>query len=222
MTRQRVHKLSLQASLSLSIIALSIGLFSRGSLAQSAAASASSPVPLPGAIDCRTSLKNIEHAARHITQATLDIVNDVEQRKLAATPGDPLIDNPPDNNVKDEMVWSQQMSEMGPLEQPKPQWLDADVSHLEKWLSMLNQDFTATTFGAGQKDAASATWNEMEAVVRDMNSHFKQLQQLSVGPHFDNLEIGKAALRIHDDVSKLEKPLRDTLKNIQSVGQPGQ
>ena len=241
MTRAAVDKLSLQARLSLSVVVVSVGLslsvawaqpapgsarsatsgpaasttLDAASTSASASASTSESAPRPGAVDCQTSLKNIGHAARHIKEATLDIVNDVEQRKLAATAGDPLIDNPPVNNVKDAQVWSQQMSEMGPLEQPKPQWLDADISHLEKWLTVLNDDFAGTAFGATQKDAAAATWNEMQATLRDINSHSKQLQELSVGPHFDNLEIGKAALRIHDDIAKLDKPWRDTVKIVQ-------
>ena len=243
MTRATVDKLSLQAKLSLCVVVVSLGLSASIAGAQSGSGSArsitsgptksitsgcapsttldaaststSEPAPLAGAIDCQTSLKNIGHAARHIEQATLDIVNDVEQRKLAATPGDPLVDNPPVNNVKDAQVWSQQMSEMGPLEQPKPQWLDADISHLEKWLAVLNDDFAGTAFGATQKEAAAATWNELLATLRDINSHFKQLQELSVGPHFNNLEIGKAALRIHDDIAKLDKPWHDTVKIVQ-------
>lgn len=159
------------------------------------------------------SMRRIGDAARRIKSATLDIINDVEQTKLAATPNDPLILDPPDNNRKDDIVWGKQMQQMGPLEQPKKDWIDTDMSHLERAVQLLNSEFSGTAFGDKQQ-ATSDTWNQMNAVLADINTHFADLQKLTAGPTYDNLAIGKAALRIHDDLKKLVKPWKATVITV--------
>ena len=162
-----------------------------------------------------SSLKNIGSIARRIRIATLDIINDVEQRKLAVVSGDPLFLDPPAYSAKDSAVWAKQVQELGPLETPKQQWLEADVANLGKWIAMLNSEFGSTAFGADKTEAVNPTWTEMNGLLADINSHYKNLQQLSAGPSLDNIAIGGAALKVHDDVRKLQHPWKQTLDIVQ-------
>jgi hypothetical protein len=183
--------------------------------AQAPAQAPPSPPPALGTpAAMMASMRGIGNAARRVKAATLNIINDVEQTKLTATPNDPLILDPPDNNRKDDVVWGEQMKQMGALEQPKKDWIDTDMSHLEKAVLLLNSEFSFTAFG-DKKDATMRSWTAMNGVLSDINTHFELLQKLTAGPTYDNLEIGKAALRIRDDVTKLGKPYADTLKVVQ-------
>jgi hypothetical protein len=159
----------------------------------------------------QVTLRNISDAVRRVRSATLNVISDVEQRPLTET-GDPLFLDAPPDKPKDLAVWTKQQKDFGKLEAPKKSWLDADVAHLKKAIALLNSEMGSTGSGDG--------WAQMNSVVNDINTHFKQLQQLSAGPKYDNIAIGGAALRIHDDVTKLEKPWRDTMANVRKGGKP--
>lgn len=156
------------------------------------------------------SLSSIAEVIRRVRTATLDIINDVEQRKIAIGTGDPLFIEPPTrNHPQAAQVWAkQQRADLGKLQQPKPSWINADVAHLQHWIDMLNQELAAT-------NSTSASWTQIKAVSTDINNHFAQLKTLTAAPPYKNVEIGIAALQIHDDLKRLEKPWRDAVKSAQ-------
>jgi hypothetical protein len=159
-------------------------------------------------------LKNFRNAVSRIRNATLDIVNDIGQRKMAALSSDPLFIYPTQRQEnKDPKLYLDEMKDdLGNLEAPKKSWLDADVAHLQKWIGVFNAD--VASMSKINNAGAAQPIKDISSVQSDINSHFKQLQTLTQGPKFDNLAIGAAALAIHDDVKKLEAPWKELTKAL--------
>lgn len=157
------------------------------------------PAPVSAAAAANTSFRV---AAARLRRATLDVINDVEQRKVAVSTGDPRAIDPTDKQIeKDAKLWSQEFKLLGPLEAPKKSWLDADVADVQRWVQVLNDDVSALT--PDQQTAMGDNWATVQSTMADVNSQLTQLQSLAAGPDYDNLKIAQTALQIRDDAKKL-------------------
>lgn len=165
-----------------------------------------------GTVATDAPLQSVRDAARRVRTSTLDVINDVEQRKGAAITGDPRFLFANENKDRDLKAWAQQTQDLGPLEAPRKSWLDADVAHVDKWVGVLQTSVTDLIQSNGKKKGLEAASAQLSKVMQDVQSHLKQLHNLSAGPKYDNLAIGKAALVIHEDVAKLEQPWKQSLK----------
>ena len=142
----------------------------------------------------RETLTDVRDAAHRVQTAALDVVNDVEQRKLAPLEGDIAFIQPFEYKNTKSSLWKAEMKKLGKIQPPKKSWLQADVAHLGNRISVL------------QSEVSGSSSPEMAAIMNDVQSHYSALQKLAAGPTFDNLAIGSAALDIYDDMPKLEKP----------------
>jgi hypothetical protein len=159
--------------------------------------------------DGRSRLKDIRTVAGRIKKTSLEVINDVTQRKLEDQ-GDPIFFEPSDLQVdKNPQLWSKEVSNLGAVEAPRKSWLDADVKHLEHWVSALNDDINAQS---ANQNATSGPWQDMQLVAKEMNEHLAQLKTLAQGPTYDNLAIARQALVIQEDLKKLETPWTEALK----------
>lgn len=166
----------------------------------------------PSASD--VALKNIKDVVHRLRTATLDLINDIEQREMVVT-GSPDIMQPIAYDDQKPIGWARQMIELGPALPPKKQWLDLDMAHISELLKLLQSDVQALAPGDGQS-SASNDYNDLSTIMQDIQAHYQTLSELTKGPRYDNLAIGKAALAIYDDLSKLNKPWKNLLKNKSS------
>lgn len=160
-------------------------------------------------IQTKVCLKNLKRCASRVRVVSLDIMDDVQQRPMEATWGDPLFIVPPKYDQKDSKIYLSDMKQLGPLEQPHKKWIDADMARLSSEIALLNgeiKDISASS--------STASVGEMKTILNDVDAHHKQLQTLTAGPKYDNLAIGTAAMRIYDDMAKLEKPWKKTLEAV--------
>lgn len=156
-------------------------------------------------VDTRAALRTIRTAAMKIKRTTLEVINDVTQRKLLDETGDPLFFEPTDHQVeKDPSLWAKEQTNWSGIEPPRKSWLDADVKHLDHWVTALNSDIASVP--AEKQTAMGEPWQQLQSLARDINSHTEQLKELSKGPNYDNTAIAKAALVIHEDLKKMEAP----------------
>jgi len=180
---------------------------------ENASANAAKSAPLPSEV----SLKNIKDVVHRLRVAALDVINDVEQRDMVVT-GEPELIQPIAYKDKNSISWAREMLELGPAQPPRKRWLDADMAHLGNCVELLQSDFDGTAFSADAKNAVNASWAEMGSVVKDVQQHYKTLQELTKGPRYDNIAIGKEALGIYDDMAKLSKPWKEVLSTIRARG----
>jgi hypothetical protein len=157
----------------------------------------------PGAV-----LKNVSMLAHRLRRASLDVINDIEQRDMVVT-GEPELIQPIAMKDDDKAIgWAQKMEDLGPALPPKKSWLDTDVSNVAEIVNLLSADMSAVQLPDSQKDS----WNDLKAIVAEMKQHLQDLQAVSKGPKYDNLVIGKQALKIYDDVKRLEAPWKTALQ----------
>jgi hypothetical protein len=153
-------------------------------------------------------LKNVSLLAHRLKRASLDVINDLEQRDMVVTGEQELIQPIPMKDDDKAIGWAQQMEDLGPALPPKKSWLDTDVGNVGELIDLLAADMNMVQIPAGQE----SSWTALKAVVQDMQTHYKDLKAASQGPKYDNLAIGKQALKIYDDVKKLEDPWKAAVK----------
>ena len=145
-------------------------------------------------------LKNIRDLARRLRKASIDVVNDVEQRSMVVT-GEPMLIEPVAMKDDDKAIgWAQHMEDLGPPLAPKKKWLDMDINNVGELVTLLSEDLKDVQIPLAQQPA----WGGIKAVAQDMEKHYADLKTLSGGPKYDNVAIGKQALKIFDDVKQLE------------------
>lgn len=164
-------------------------------------------------------LKDIRDAARRLRAAALDLISDVEQRSMVVV-GQPMIIEPSaaEDPQNKPLGWAEQAIDLGPALPPRKKWLDASLSHLGQIVTILSTDFAAAQIPSDQQSAVQTHWDEMKAVVQDIQSRYEKLKSLTQGPDFDNIAIGKEALGIYDDVAKLDKPWRQVVHILRKKG----
>jgi hypothetical protein len=188
-------------SVVVSAVALSLGL-SNNLFAQGAAPDTKSTAK--GATTTSATMRQIHVTAGRLIRASLDVLNDVAQRPLAIETGDPLIWIPTSKQVeKDAKLWAKEMSLMGALEPPKKSWIDTDMSHVQRWVELLNSELNCIP--ASDQTAMGERWSDMSAALSDLNKQFAELQSLTAGPKYENLKIAQSALNVRDAARKLQK-----------------
>ena len=181
-----------------------------GEPAAAAAESASQSTNQVAPTSPDAALKSIRDAAHRLRKASLDVINDIEERDMVVT-GEPMLIQPIAMNDDDKPVgWAQKMEDLGPALPPKKQWLDMDVGNVGDLVTLIVQDVNAVTIPQYQS-GLQGPWGDLKAVVQDMQTHYASLKELARGPKYDNIAIGKEALKIFDDVKRLEAPWKAAL-----------
>lgn len=160
-------------------------------------------------------LRNMKDAAHRLRTSVLDIINDVEQRDMVVT-GEPMIIQPIAYKDRNSIGWAREMLELGPAQQPRKKWLAMDVGNVGELVELLQADFNNAAIPDNLATQTKDNWSEMKTVMQDVQNHYQTLQQLTQGPKYDNIEIGKAALAIYDDMAKLEKPWKNVVHATRS------
>lgn len=177
----------------------------------SAAGETQAPESAPTARPSQVALKALRDAAHRLRRAALDVINDVEQRDMVVT-GEPLLIQP--IAMKDDnkpVGWAQMMEDLGPALPPRKSWLDRDIANVGELVALIKDDIATVKSGDESDLPAAAHWQDIKAVVADIETHYNNLASLGKGPKYDNIAIGKEALKIYDDVGRLEKPWKEAV-----------
>ncbi|MBI4533643.1 MAG: hypothetical protein HY711_06815 [Candidatus Melainabacteria bacterium] len=162
------------------------------------------------------SLKSIRDVINRLRSAALAVINDVEQRDMAVV-GEPMLIQP--IAMKDDthaIGWAQEMEDLGPALPPRKRWLDVDVSNVGELLQLLQSEVAAMVFPDDGQAQCKESLANVNSVVNDMLAHYQSLKELTKGPQYDNLAIGKQVLKIYDDAAAMEAPWKDLVKLIKN------
>ena len=159
-----------------------------------------------------STLRNVRDLAHRMMRASLYVIDDVEQRDMVVT-GEPMLIQPiPFKDDNKPIGWAEEAFDLGPAEQPRRKWLDSDMSHLAQLVGLLKEDMQNASIG-DQQDASNS-WASVSSVAQDIVGHYQKLVDLTKGPKYDDMAIGKEALAIYDAGKRLEKPWTETLHKV--------
>lgn len=143
----------------------------------------------------RPTMANVYRAAERVRRATLEVINDVGQRKMAFFTDDARDWTPTTSQVdKDAKLWKGEMAQLGPLEAPKKSWLDADMSTLQRAVDLVNNEVEALP----PQEQTGPNWSALSVALAKMNAGMKALAPLVAGPTYENLKIAEQVLDIRD------------------------
>lgn len=203
---------SVRATLAFSGLALSLA-FTCGP--QPAVAKDGGTAAVPPSSQAAT-LKSVKDVAHRLRKAALDVINDIEQRDMVVT-GEPMLIQPQAMKDDDKPIgWAQQMEDLGPALPPKKKWLDMDVANVGDLVNLLSADVAAVDVAPAAQ--GSSPWTDLKSIVTDIQNHYANLKKLTKGPKYDNIAIGKEALKIFDDVKRLETPWKAALEASRQGG----
>ncbi|GEM_PF-3246067 len=191
------------------IIALLAGSFLSGSLpgqAQGAQSVTVEDVSTPS--DAEVALKDMRDVVRHLRRTALDLIDEVEQRDMVVV-GAPLLIQPVPEKKDPHPGTMEEMFVLGDAQPPRKKWVDITMARFDKLMPLLSQEQARIVVPEARKAGAEASLGELAALVADMQQHYESLKKLTVGPLYSNVEIGKEALAIYNDTSKLEKPWKE-------------
>ncbi|HEY9869281.1 MAG TPA: hypothetical protein V6D08_08955 [Candidatus Obscuribacterales bacterium] len=161
-------------------------------------------------------LKHVRDAARRLRSAALMLIDDVEQRDMVVT-GEPMIIQPiPMKDDTHPIGWAQKMEDLGPALPPRKKWLDLDMAAAGRLVDALQQETDAVQFPSEKNDKLAPAWSEVKSILEDTRSQYRNLQDLTQGPTYDNIKIGQAALSIYNNMGKLDKPLKEVISILRS------
>lgn len=170
----------------------------------------------PAAVSPETTLRNVRDLAHRLMREAMYLINDVEQRDMVVT-GEPMLIQPQDvfANDKRSIGWAQEAFDLGPAQQPRPKWINSDMAHMKQLIDLLREDMKATPQDDQQAEVDSA-WSAANAIAKEIEAHYDKLVDLTKGPKYENVAIGKEALGIYDAAKRLEKPWTDTLRAVKT------
>jgi|GEM_PF-6408168 len=170
----------------------------------------------PAAVTPEATLRNVRDLAHRLMREAMYLVDDVEQRDMVVT-GEPMLIQPQDVFDKDKrsIGWAQEAFDLGPAEQPRPKWINSDMAHIKQLIDLLKEDMQATPQDDQQAEVDSA-WSEANTIAKEIEAHYDKLVDLTKGPKYDNLAIGKEALGIYDASKRLEKPWTVTMHAVKT------
>lgn len=149
----------------------------------------------PAAAKLRPTMAHVYRAAERVRRATLEVINDVGQRKLAFFTDDPRDWTPTSAQVeKDAKLWKGELAQLGPLEPPKKSWLDADMNTLQRAVDLVNSEVE----GLPADEQSGQSWTELSGAVAKMNGAMKELAPLVAGPTYENLKIAEKTFEVRD------------------------
>jgi hypothetical protein len=166
-----------------------------GTATASKATATPKPAKAAKAAAPRPTMAQVYRAADRVTRATLEVINDVGQRRMAFFTNDPRDWTPTTAQVdKDASLWKGELAQLGPLEPPKKSWLDSDMKTLQRAVDLVNNEVESlpATEQTGQ------SWTDLTAAVSKMNASMKLLTPLTAGPPYDNLKIAEQTLAVRD------------------------
>lgn len=93
----------------------------------------------------------------------------------------------------------------GDLLPPKQKDLDKQMESLNVLITALHAEIDAILLPDDLKPQLKPIWMEMKVLAHDVSLHYEKLKPLTKGPDFKNVEIGREALRMYDDMHKIEQ-----------------
>lgn len=153
-------------------------------------------------------LEDVRDVVRRLRRAALDIIDEVEQRDMVVV-GEPLLVQPIPEKKDPHPGTMEEMFVLGKAQPPRKKWVDITMAEFDKLMALLPQEQAKIEIPRESQSEGSAAMQELSSITADMQQHYENLQKLTAGPTYRNVEIGKEALAIYDDTAKLEKPWRE-------------
>lgn len=171
---------------------------------------------VPTSVTSEATLRNVRDLAHRLIREAMYLVDDVEQRDMVVT-GEPMLIQPQDiyRNDKRAAGWAQEAFDLAPVEQPRPKWINSDMAHLKQLIDLLKEDMQSTPKD-DQQAQVDASWSNANVIAQEIEAHYDKLVDLTKGPKYDNVAIGREALGIYDASKRLEKPWTEVLHAVKS------
>ncbi len=155
-------------------------------------------------------LHELGESIGHLRRSTLDMINEVERRQLVMV-GEPTIIGP---IVLPAIVEPTGQFPMGNALPARKDWVDIWTKQIRQYVDLVHKEVDSVYIPSNQKNLVKNNWKTIEAVDQNMLTHYRQLYEVTRGPVYNNIDIGKAALAIYDDTSRMEKPWKQVFKII--------
>lgn len=153
-----------------------------------------------------TALHAIHLATNELHRVTTDMINEIERQQYE-TVAEPDVIGP---IVVPAMPAPTGGMNVGPLLPPRKKWIDLYMWKYSQVVPMLEAEIDSTQIPADKKALLAPKWREMKALSDDITAHYQNLIEVTKGPNYVNLEIGKQLLPIYDDLKKLQELQKET------------
>jgi len=100
----------------------------------------------------------------------------------------------------------------------RKQYLDQFMNETSYQVQLLQNSVDALIIPDDKSAAVGGPWGQIVATMADVQKHHAQLKALTEGPKYDNQQIAREALAIHDDMSTVKKLRNAVLKTIRGRG----
>lgn len=159
--------------------------------------------PLTGGISNATlrahaGLKEVDASVKMLQRSAMDMIGEVERTDwvVAAEPEaiGPII----------VPAISYSTQGLGDLDPPRKKWIDFLMNQTAQLIDMTNADINATRLTDNAPPEATSAWSDIKSLMLDVVAHYQNLKGITQGPKYDNLKIGKQALGIYDDMTRVE------------------
>ncbi len=149
-------------------------------------------------LQAHAQLKEIDSSSKMLQRSAMDMIGEVERTDwvIAAEPEaiGPII----------VPAVTYPTQGLGDLDPPRKKWVDFLMNQMAQLIDMTNGDINATQMSKDASTEITSSWKEVKDLMLDVTARYQNLKTLTQGPKYDNLKIGKQALAIYDDMTRLE------------------
>ncbi len=155
-------------------------------------------------------LQEVNEVMVMLSRAAVDMVGEVERRTMVE--GE-------EPTVAPQVVFSKDphentMFSLGDALPVRKKYVDIYRDHMSDLINRLHKETNDVVIPDACKTIIKEQWIETNNIEKDIEKHLQQLVALTAGPTYNNLAIGKESLAIYDDLSKMEKPLKQVYKVV--------
>jgi hypothetical protein len=97
---------------------------------------------------------------------------------------------------------------------PRKKQLNNFVSNLAYYVELLQNEVNALIIPDDKSAAISPYWDAIRKDMDEINVRFAALKELTAGPRYENLKIGKEALKLYDRAKEIDQLRREVMKIV--------
>lgn len=161
-------------------------------------------------LETEAALKEMERVIKHIRFAAHSLINEAVRQEDVVV-GEPDVIGP---IVIPAIPAPTGTLSVGPNLPMRKRWVDLSMQSLGQLIPFLVADEKSLAMSPDIKNEDAPYWQEISTLTDDMLKHYQDLIPLTVGPDYNNTDIGKEVLVIYDDISKINKPWKELYKAI--------
>jgi hypothetical protein len=165
--------------------------------------------PLQGTVresnlQAEAQLREMESTSAYLKRAATDMITEVEQANfyLSNEPGEAGLLSTPTT---------------ADLLPPKRKWVTYVMKELADLIPIMHADISTVVIPDEKLPVVGPTMKQIQIAMDAVDASYKNLQTATQASKLDNLTIGRSALNIHDNVTKIEDLERQALRQLKEI-----